>query len=109
MAEFITAQGQLGDTAAPTTMHSVTAGKELHQLDIIFFNTDTVAVEIHLYLGSKATNKKVLNISLSAPPSTGATHSSVIKQRFAAGVDIDAEAESGKGSKINYFLTGIEV
>jgi len=109
MAEFVSAQGQLGDVAATTTIHTVTTGKELHQLDIVFFNTDTVAVEVILYIGAKATSKKILKISLSAPPSEKATFPMVIKQRLAAGTDIDAEAESGKGSKINYFFTGIEV
>ncbi len=109
MADLVPKTGQLGDTAAPTTMHTVTTGKTLDQADIVFFNTDTVDVEVILYWGSKATANKIYQALIPLSPGTGAVVPIVIKQQLAAGVTVVAEAESGKGSKINYFFTGLEV
>jgi len=109
MGQFVRAQGQLSDDATPTTMHTVTAEKEMHQLDLVFFNTDTVAVEVTVYLGTKATTVKVFNATIPAPPGSLSTVPLVIKQMLPASTPIIAEAETGKANKINYFLTAIEV
>lgn len=108
MAEFVSAQGQLGDVAAPTTMITVTGGKTMTHQDIIFFNTDIVGIIVTLYEGAKATDKKIWEQTIPAAGASGSTVPLIIKQRFTGGTKIDAEAESGKGNKVNYFLTGLE-
>jgi len=109
MADFVRAQGQLGDTGAPTTMLTVGGSKTYDHIDAIFFNTDTVPVEITLYLGSVAVANKIFNVTIPNPPGAGATVPVSIKQRIPATTTIIAEAESGKTNKVNYFITAIEV
>ncbi len=109
MADLVPKTGQLGDTAAPTTIHTVTTGKTLDQADIVFFNTDVVNIEVTLYWGAKATANKIYQADIPLGPASNAVVPLVIKQQMAAGVTIVAEAESGKGAKINYFFTALEV